>query len=216
MSNTQKNWNDFWDNYEPSRNDIVYKNMNDKGKQSNFGIKHILTAFLVTIIILGTISVPAIINEYSKPEQKPIQTTKANISLNNTYKNNIVDNVNGKTMTDNVHLINKIIIDVSKDMPLYTEEDFDNFIIKIKNADLGSCYDEYKGAAVKKVMLARSINNSTDTNIQNELIERYNDIELFDYLEAAFDKADVEYWRDETEIHYKYKEWQYIIYNEII
>lgn len=109
-------------------------------------------------------------------------------------------------MTDNVHLINKIIIDVSKDMPLYTEEDFDNFIIKIKNADLGSCYDEYKGAAVKKVMLARSINNSTDTNIQNELIERYNDIELFDYLEAAFDKADVEYWRDETEIHYKYKE----------
>lgn len=206
MSNTQKNWNDFWDNYEPSRNDIVYKNMNDKGKQSNFGIKHILTAFLVTIIILGTISVPAIINEYSKPEQKPIQTTKANISLNNTYKNNIVDNVNGKTMTDNVHLINKIIIDVSKDMPLYTEEDFDNFIIKIKNADLGSCYDEYKGAAVKKVMLARSINNSTDTNIQNELIERYNDIELFDYLEAAFDKADVEYWRDETEIHYKYKE----------
>ena len=216
MSNTQKNWNDFWDNYEPSRNDIVYKNMNDKGKQSNFGIKHILTAFLVTIIILGTISVPAIINEYSKPEQKPIQTTKANISLNNTYKNNIVDNVNGKTMTDNVHLINKIIIDVSKDMPLYTEEDFDNFIIKIKNADLGSCYDEYKGAAVKKVMLARSINNSTDTNIQNELIERYNDIELFDYLEAAFDKADVEYWRAETEIHYKYKEWQYIIYNEII
>jgi hypothetical protein len=206
MSNTQKNWNDFWNNYEPSRNDIVYKNMNDKGKQSNFGIKHILTAFLVTIIILGTISVPAIINEYSKPEQKPIQTTKANISLNNTYKNNIVDNVNGKTMTDNVHLINKIIIDVSKDMPLYTEEDFDNFIIKIKNADLGSCYDEYKGAAVKKVMLARSINNSTDTNIQNELIERYNDIELFDYLEAAFDKADVEYWRDETEIHYKYKE----------
>lgn len=109
-------------------------------------------------------------------------------------------------MTDNVHLINKIIIDVSKDMPLYTEEDFDKFIIKIKNADLGSCYDEYKGAAVKKVMLARSINNSTDTNIQNELIERYNDIELFDYLEAAFDKADVEYWRDETEIHYKYKE----------
>lgn len=206
MSNTQKNWNDFWNNYEPSRNDIVYKNMNDKGKQSNFGIKHILTAFLVTIIILGTISVPAIINEYSKPEQKPIQTTKANISLNNTYKNNIVDNVNGKTMTDNVHLINKIIIDVSKDMPLYTEEDFDNFIIKIKNADLGSCYDEYKGAAVKKVMLARSINNSTDTNIQNELIERYNDIELFDYLEAAFDKADVEYWRDKTEIHYKYKE----------
>lgn len=206
MSNTQKNWNDFWNNYEPSRNDIVYKNMNDKGKQSNFGIKHILTAFLVTIIILGTISVPAIINEYSKPEQKPIQTTKANISLNNTYKNNIVDNVNGKTMTDNVHLINKIIIDVSKDMPLYTEEDFDNFIIKIKNADLGSCYDEYKGADVKKVMLARSINNSTDTNIQNELIERYNDIELFDYLEAAFDKADVEYWRDETEIHYKYKE----------
>lgn len=206
MSNTQKNWNDFWNNYEPSRNDIVYKNMNDKGKQSNFGIKHILTAFLVTIIILGTISVPAIINEYSKPEQKPIQTTKANISLNNTYKNNIVDNVNGKTMTDNVHLINKIIIDVSKDMPLYTEEDFDKFIIKIKNADLGSCYDEYKGAAVKKVMLARSINNSTDTNIQNELIERYNDIELFDYLEAAFDKADVEYWRDETEIHYKYKE----------
>ena len=206
MSNTQKNWNDFWNNYEPSRNDIVYKNMNDKGKQSNFGIKHILTAFLVTIIILGTISVPAIINEYSKPEQNPIQTTKANISLNNTYKNNIVDNVNGKTMTDNVHLINKIIIDVSKDMPLYTEEDFDKFIIKIKNADLGSCYDEYKGAAVKKVMLARSINNSTDTNIQNELIERYNDIELFDYLEAAFDKADVEYWRDETEIHYKYKE----------
>lgn len=206
MSNTQKNWNDFWNNYEPSRKDIVYKNMNDKGKQSNFGIKHILTAFLVTIIILGTISVPAIINEYSKPEQKPIQTTKANISLNNTYKNNIVDNVNGKTMTDNVHLINKIIIDVSKDMPLYTEEDFDNFIIKIKNADLGSCYDEYKGAAVKKVMLARSINNSTDTNIQNELIERYNDIELFDYLEAAFDKADVEYWRDEIEIHYKYKE----------
>lgn len=206
MSNTQKNWNDFWDNYEPSRNDIVYKNMNNKGQQPNFGIKHILTAFLVTIIILGTISAPAIINEYSKPEQKPIQTTKANISLNNTYKNNIVDNVNGKTMTDNVHLINKIIIDVSKDMPLYTEEDFDNFIIKIKNADLGSCYDEYKGAAVKKVMLARSINNSTDTNIQNELIERYNDIELFDYLEAAFDKADVEYWRDETEIHYKYKE----------
>lgn len=206
MSNTQKNWNDFWDNYESSRNDIVYKNMNNKGQQSNFGIKHILTAFLVTIIILGTISVPAIINEYSKPEQKPIQTTKANISLNNTYKNNIVDNVNGKTMTDNVHLINKIIIDVSKDMPLYTEEDFDKFIIKIKNADLGSCYDEYKGAAVKKVMLARSINNSTDTNIQNELIERYNDIELFDYLEAAFDKADVEYWRDETEIHYKYKE----------
>ena len=36
--------------------------------------------------------------------------------------------------------------------------------------------------AVKKVMLARSINNSTDINIQNELIERYNDIELFDYL----------------------------------
>lgn len=206
MSNTQKNWNDFWDNYEPSRNDIVYKNMNDKGKHSNFGIKHILTAFLVTIIILGTISVPAIINEYSKPEQKPIQTTKANISLNNTYKNNIVDNVNGKTMTDNVHLINKIIIDVSKDMPLYTEEDLDNFIIKIKNADLGSCYDEYKGAAIKKVMLARSINNSTDINIQNELIERYNAIELFDYLEKAFDKANVEYWRDETEIHYKYKE----------
>ena len=32
MSNTQKNWNDFWDNYEPSRNDIVYKNMNNKGQ----------------------------------------------------------------------------------------------------------------------------------------------------------------------------------------
>ena len=206
MSNTQKNWNDFWDNYEPSRNDIVYKNMNNKGRQSNFGIKQILIAFLVTIIILMTISVPATINEYSKPEQQPIQTTKADITLNNTYKNKVVDNVNWKTMTDNVHLINKIIKDVSKDMPLYTEKDFDNFILEIKNADLGGCYDEYKAAAVKKVMLARSINNSTDINIQNELIERYNDIELFDYLGAAFDKADVEYWRDETEIHYKYKE----------
>lgn len=90
MSNTQKNWNDFWDNYEPSRNDIVYKNMNNKGRQSNFGIKQILIAFLVTIIILMTISVPAIINEYSKPEQQPIQTTKADITLNNTYKKKLL------------------------------------------------------------------------------------------------------------------------------
>ena len=48
MSNTQKNWNDFWDNYEPSRNDIVYKNMNNKGRQSNFGIKQILICLLYT------------------------------------------------------------------------------------------------------------------------------------------------------------------------
>lgn len=206
MSNTQKNWNDFWDNYEPSRNDIVYKNMNQKERYSKFGIKNIMITFFITIIIMIAILMPTIKKENSKQKQQHIQTTKADISLNNIYKNKVVDNVNGKTMTDNVHLINKIIRDISKDMPLYTEEDFDNFILEIKNADLGGCYDEYKAAAVKKVMLARSINNSTDINIQNELIERYNDIELFDYLGAAFDKADVEYWRDETEIHYKYKE----------
>ena len=206
MSNTQKNWNDFWDNYEPSRNDIVYKNMNQKERYSKFGIKNIMITFFITIIIMIAILMPTIKKENSKQKQQHIQTTKADISLNNIYKNKVVDNVNGKTMTDNVHLINKIIRDISKDMSLYTEEDFDNFILEIKNADLGGCYDEYKAAAVKKVMLARSINNSTDINIQNELIERYNDIELFDYLGAAFDKADVEYWRDETEIHYKYKE----------
>ena len=206
MSNTQKNWNDFWDNYEPSRNDIVYKNMNQKERYSKFGIKNIMITFFITIIIMIAILMQTIKKENSKQKQQHIQTTKADISLNNIYKNKVVDNVNGKTMTDNVHLINKIIRDISKDMPLYTEEDFDNFILEIKNADLGGCYDEYKAAAVKKVMLARSINNSTDINIQNELIERYNDIELFDYLGAAFDKADVEYWRDETEIHYKYKE----------
>lgn len=37
-----------------------------------------------------TISVPAIINEYSKPEQQPIQTTKADITLNNTYKTKLL------------------------------------------------------------------------------------------------------------------------------
>lgn len=206
MSNTQKNWNDFWDNYEPSRNDIVYKNMNQKERYSKFGIKNIMITFFITIIIMIAILMPTIKKENSKQKQQHIQTTKADISLNNIYKNKVVDNVNGKTMTDNVHLINKIIRDISKDMSLYTEEDLDNFIIEIKNTDLGSCYDEYKAAAVKKVMLARSINNSADVNIQNELIEKYNNIELFDYLGAAFDKADVEYWRDETEIHYKYKE----------
>lgn len=203
MNNTQKNWNDFWDNYEPSRNDIVYKNMRDKEKNSNFGIKNILITFFVTIGIVGVISIFTILHENLKIEDKQIQTSKSNELINNTYK---IDNINGKTMSENVNKINKIIRDVSQNIESYSEEELNKYIIEIQKTDLGNCYNEYKKAAVKKIVLAKSINNSTDINTKNDLIEQYNNIKLFDYLVTAFDEAGVEYWIDKTEIHYKYKE----------
>lgn len=206
MSNTQKNWNDFWDNYEPSRNDIVYKNMNQRERYSKFGIKNIMVTFFTTIIIMLAILIPTIKKEYSEIKQ---QTQTKELSMSPTYNFEVplIDNLNGKTMADNVHKINNIIKDISENMYSYTEDDFNNYLMEVKKADLAKCYSTYKKAAEKKILLARSINDNTvDTDLKNGLIEEYNNIELFDYLAEAFNKADVEYWRDETEIHYKYKE----------
>lgn len=71
MSNTQKNWNDFWDNYEPSRNDIAYKNMSEKENHSNFGFSHIIIAFCITITIGCIILIAAALND----KEEPLQTT---------------------------------------------------------------------------------------------------------------------------------------------
>lgn len=96
MSNTQKNWNDFWDNYEPSRNDIAYKNMSEKENHSNFGFSHIIIAFCITITIGCIILIAAALNDKEEPLQtttkKTTETTTNDTSYPHTYFNISADN----------------------------------------------------------------------------------------------------------------------------
>ena len=210
MSNTQKNWNDFWDNYEPSRNDIAYKNMSEKENHSNFGFSHIIIAFCITITIGCIILIAAALNDKEEPLQtttkKTTKTTTNDTSYPHTYFNISADNKNGVTMKNSVNTIQDILDKIREDKETPTEKDIDNYIITVKNTDLSNEYNEYKNKAVEKLKIARSWINTEDVEKRNELIKQYNDINSIEYLAKAFDKAGVEYWLiDENHINFYYK-----------
>lgn len=197
MSNTQKNWNNYWKDYEPSRYDNIYHNMN--GNNHHFDFRKIFY-ILIPIIVIGIFII----------KFKELSSTYGSVDIKQegikTAQNSIkIDNANGKIMADNVSMINGIIKKTNENMSLYSNEDIDDMISKIENANLSYHYNEYKNAAVKKLNIVKQINNETDIDKQNELIHEINNIELFDYLADAFDKVGVDYWREENRIHYKYK-----------
>lgn len=208
MSNTQKNWNDFWDNYEQSRNDIVYKNMNERENHSNFDFSHIIIAFCITITIGCIILIAAALNDKEEPEQtttKKTTETTNDTSYPHTYFNISADNKNGVTMKNSVNTIQDILDKIREDKETLTEKDIDNYIITVKNTDLSNEYNEYKNKAVEKLKIARSWINTEDVEQRNELIDKYNDINIIEYLTKAFDKVGVDYWMiDDKHIRYTY------------
>lgn len=208
MSNTQKNWNDFWDNYEQSRNDIVYKNMNEKENHSNFDFSHIIIAFCITITIGCIILIAAALNDKEEPEQtttKKTTETTNDTSYPHTYFNISADNKNGVIMKNSVNTIQDILDKIREDKETLTEKDIDNYIITVKNTDLSNEYNEYKNKAVEKLKIARSWINTEDVEQRNELIDKYNNINIIEYLTKAFDKVGVDYWMiDDKHIRYTY------------
>ena len=208
MSNTQKNWNDFWDNYEQSRNDIVYKNMNERENHSNFNFSHIIIAFCITITIGCIILIAAALNDKEEPEQtttKKTTETTNDTSYPHTYFNISADNKNGVTMKNSVNTIQDILDKIREDKETLTEKDIDNYIITVKNTDLSNEYNEYKNKAVEKLKIARSWINTEDVEQRNELIDKYNNINIIEYLTKAFDKVGVDYWMiDDKHIRYTY------------
>lgn len=208
MSNTQKNWNDFWDNYEQSRNDIVYKNMNERENHSNFDFSHIIIAFCITITIGCIILIAAALNDKEEPEQtttKKTTETTNDTSYPHTYFNISADNKNGVTMKNSVNTIQDILDKIREDKETLTEKDIDNYIITVKNTDLSNEYNEYKNKAVEKLKIARSWINTEDVEQRNELIDKYNNINIIEYLTKAFDKVGVDYWMiDDKHIRYTY------------
>lgn len=208
MSNTQKNWNDFWDNYEPSRNDIVYKYMSERENHSSFGFSHIIIAFCITVTIGCIILIAAALNDKEEPVQtttKKTTETTNDTSYPHTYFNISADNKNGVTMKNSVNTIQDILDKIREDKETLTEKDIDNYIITVKNTDLSNEYNEYKNKAIEKLKIARSWINTEDVEQRNELIDKYNDINIIEYLTKAFDKVGVDYWMiDDKHIRYTY------------
>lgn len=208
MSNTQKNWNDFWDNYEPSRNDIVYKYMSKRENHSSFGFSHIIIAFCIIVTIGCIILIAAALNDKEEPVQtttKKTTETTNDTSYPHTYFNISADNKNGVTMKNSVNTIQDILDKIREDKETLTEKDIDNYIITVKNTDLSNEYNEYKNKAVEKLKIARSWINTEDVEKRNELIDKYNDINIIEYLAKAFDKVGIDYWMiDDKHIRYTY------------
>lgn len=58
MNNIQRNWRNYWRNYRPTRNDQIYRNMNNTYNDYR---KPKRTSKILLIIILVIASIPAII-----------------------------------------------------------------------------------------------------------------------------------------------------------
>lgn len=196
MSDTQKNWRKYWENYNPSRGEQIYNHMQPQNDNSNFNGKIIYIAIAV-ICILVFVSIKNAKKEY-------IHNVNNEVTENETT---VISNKNGKAMADNIKKINSISKEVSINMEQYTQRQLDEYIKQIKEADLSNDYNKYKIAVIKKLELAKLINNAQTTDEKNTIIHQYNDIDIFDELEKAFKTAGVEYTRTENNIHYNYKDY---------
>lgn len=199
MSNTQKNWNNYWKDYEPSRYDNIYHNINENDKNHHFDFKKILY-MLIPIIVIGifVMKFKQLTNTYG-----PINIQQEGIK---TAQNSIkIDNKNGITMKNSVNTIQDTLDKIIEDKGTLTEEDIDNYIKTVKETDLSNEYNEYKNKAVEKLKIARCWINTEDVEQRNELIDKYNDINIIEYLTKAFDKVGVDYWMiDDKHIRYTY------------
>lgn len=199
MSNTQKNWNNYWKDYEPSRYDNIYHNINENGNNHHFDFKKILYV-LIPIIVIGifVMKFKQLTNTYG-----PVNIQQEGIkNAQNSIK---IDNKNGITMKNSVNTIQDTLDKIIEDKGTLTEEDIDNYIKTVKEADLSNEYNEYKNKAVEKLKIARSWINTEDVEQRNELIDKYNDINIIEYLTKAFDKVGVDYWMiDDKHIKYTY------------
>jgi hypothetical protein len=203
-SNTQKNWKDYWKDYEPTREDMIYRNPRRSSLKINrYTISGTAGLVLMIALIIGR-----------------------NIITNQVYHNNVSSSLSsstsiyesdkvGETMATSIDTIVNMLNDISKNQNSITSNELITDESKIRNLDLSADYDNVKSDTITKlqymeqyVTLKTKYQQYPESSLQqqmNNTITQYNNINIINSITTVFDKLGITYSVSGNEIHYQYK-----------
>lgn len=212
--NTQDNWRKYWKNYETTRNDEIYRNMNHNNNNNHSPIFAIILICIMIFVVIIPITKSIIkFNMTIKTQNEEIQSEK--LSQNVSIKQS---NRNGKIAGTNLKRINECVVNTTDDLYDISEDKIEKYITEINKMDLSNDYDDYKEQVINKLNAAikfkkyyneyKKGTKGYDIDTTNDYLHKFNDIDVHETLKQAFDSAGVEYRvKDNGTINYTIKDY---------